>query len=236
MSDAPVVEPRRPPFDVMAFRAATRPRLPAWYPARLHVAFELVGLPLLAWLLAPPALPAHAAGWLLLTVLQGQFAEYVVHRFPLHRPWKRLGLAYLIHALSHHRFFASDVPGGMGFEQPKDLALVLFGPVTIALFLLGAGTPLALLALAVDGVEAARAVFALGALYLAFYEALHLIWHLPEGSVLHRLPLLRAQHAHHARHHALVRMAHANFGITTPLMDLLFGTLDRPDAPQGARR
>jgi sterol desaturase/sphingolipid hydroxylase (fatty acid hydroxylase superfamily) len=66
---------------------------------------------------------------------------------------------------------------------------------------------------------------ATSAVYVVGYELSHLAYHLPEESVVYRLPLLRALRQHHARHHIPGLMQKANFNVTLPLGDLLFGTI-----------
>ena len=75
-------------------------------------------------------------------------------------------------------------------------------------------------------------VFLLAAVaYFAMYETLHALYHLPEATLdrigLGRRSLFRRLRAHHAHHHILGRMAHVNFNVTIPLMDVLLGTNEK---------
>ena len=77
------------------------------------------------------------------------------------------------------------------------------------------------------------------AVYVVGYELSHLAYHLPESSFVYRLPLLRTLREHHARHHLPGLMQKANFNVTIPLGDFLFGTFASSkelDQRRGAQR
>ena len=69
--------------------------------------------------------------------------------------------------------------------------------------------------------------------YFLMYETLHALYHLPGPTLdrlaLGRLRLFRRMQAHHAHHHVLGRMAHVNFNVTFPLMDVVLGTNERSE-------
>jgi len=58
-------------------------------------------------------------------------------------------------------------------------------------------------------------------------EWLHLLYHLPEGSRLGELALIRALKRHHQTHHNPALMNDCNFNITFPIWDWVKGTLHR---------
>jgi hypothetical protein len=67
--------------------------------------------------------------------------------------------------------------------------------------------------------------------YFLMYETLHALYHLPDATLdrlgLGRRALFRRMQAHHAHHHILGRMAHVNFNVTIPLMDVVLGTKEK---------
>jgi hypothetical protein len=164
--------------------------------------------------------------WLLVpfVALYANLAEYFGHRFVMHRPRPGFGLIYKRHVKQHHRFFTDTA---MPVNGPRDFKAVLFPPILLMLFLGAFGTPVAL---AVGYFASANAgwLFAItGLLYFLNYEYLHLAYHLPESHWVARLPFMARLKRLHTVHHDQGLMAHANFNITYPVGDWLFGTLRR---------
>ncbi len=142
-----------------------------------------------------------------LTLLVYPFAEYLLHRFVLHsrflyrspltaRIWKRIHY-------DHH-------------SDPHDLS-VLFGALyttlpTIALLAL----PLGWL---VGGAAGAASAFATGLLLFAGYEFCHCVQHLPFTPKNRWLREIKKRHLAHHFHNE-----QGNFGITSGIVDRLFGT------------
>jgi len=157
-----------------------------------------------------------------LIALYANLAEYFGHRFVMHRPRRGFGLIYKRHVKQHHRFFTDTA---MPVDGPRDFKAVLFPPILLMLFLGAFGTPVAL-AVGYFGSANAGWLFAItGLLYFLNYEYLHLAYHLPESHWVARLPFMARLKRLHAVHHDQGLMAHANFNITYPVGDWLFGTL-----------
>ncbi|MCW9015989.1 MAG: hypothetical protein OQJ89_03430, partial [Kangiellaceae bacterium] len=85
--------------------------------ALLVSASQLESVTILEWLVIP------------VTFIYANIVEYVIHRFPMHRPFKKLKLLFRRHARQHHRFFTDKA---MQFDSIDDLAAVLFPPYLIA--------------------------------------------------------------------------------------------------------
>jgi len=121
--------------------------------------------------------------------------EYLLHRFAFHH----LPVVCDMHA-AHH----ADVAGQIG--TPSWLSLVLFATLLLPLIL---SVPL----VAATGLGCG---FVLG--YFAYISVHHCIhrWHPQHGSYLH---WMKRRHAVH--HHSCDA---ANFGVTSPVWDLVFGT------------
>ncbi|MBA3547474.1 MAG: sterol desaturase family protein [Nannocystis sp.] len=153
----------------------------------------------------PAMLGLLLAGWLVWT-----FVEYWLHRGFFHLPPTspaRSVTSFIVHR--HHHV------------APRDRDHLVATPIySLGLFLLllaasslaGAGARWALLAGSMLG-------------YLA-YEAAH--WHIHHARP--RGPLGRALHRHHLRHH--FGDAGHNFGISSPLWDLVFCTWRRGPVPE----
>jgi hypothetical protein len=193
------------------------------YSGQAHLAFAVLfslgGIAVCAWLLDG----VQPLEWLTipLAFLYANLVEYSGHRWVMHRKVRGLGLVYERHAGQHHRFFTDQ---HMALEGWRDCKVVLF-PAVLMVFYFGAfAVPLGLLLawLATANVALLFVIVALG--YYLNYELLHLAYHLPEGSRLLRLPfLMRLRRLHH-RHHEPALMAQANFNITYPIGDWVFGT------------
>ena len=89
------------------------------------------------------------------------------------------------------------------------------------------GTPVALALGALFSPNVAWLFLATGLFYFMNYELLHLAYHLPDTHPLARVWLVRRLGWLHRTHHDPRRMAHANFNISYPLFDRVFGTLRR---------
>jgi hypothetical protein len=193
------------------------------YSGKAHLAFA--GLFSLGGILVCASLLRQVQPWEWLTLpvafLYANLVEYAGHRWVMHRkvPW--LGLVYKRHAGQHHRFFTDR---DMALEGWRDCKAVLF-PAVLIMFYFGAfAVPLALLLgwLTTANVALLLLIVALG--YYLNYELLHLAYHLPENSRVLRWPFLRRLRRLHHRHHEPALMAHANFNISYPVCDWLFGT------------
>lgn len=91
-------------------RASIEAHIPQYYNLAVHLgAFSLGGAALIWW--ATGRLGALRPLELLtvpITLLVGNFLEYVAHRFLMHRRFPGIQLAYEAHTRRHHYFFPSD--------------------------------------------------------------------------------------------------------------------------------
>jgi len=167
-----------------------------------------------------------------LTFLYANLAEYLGHRFVMHRRRPGLGLIYERHARQHHRFFTDR---DMQFDSSRDFRAVLFPPTLLiffaTVFALPAGGLLAWLFSA--NVAWLFVMTALG--YYGCYEILHFAYHQPEGSAILKLPGVRRMRRLHLSHHDPAVMQHGNFNITWPISDAVFGTWIEPDGARARR-
>lgn len=177
--------------------------------------------PRLAWLLLP-------AFWIF-----ANFFEWTVHRFPMHRALVPR-IMYRNHAGIHHGAFTDQT---MAIDDPRELSLIMMPWYTIVMLLIAA-SPVAVAAALIGGLSLAG-IFYVGALsYFLFYETLHALYHVPMDRLarfgVRPDGLFARLRAHHARHHAVQRMAHVNFNVTVPLADIVLGTRERPERPDQA--
>lgn len=150
--------------------------------------------------------------------------EYAAHRGPMHHLNLGLGRLYKRHTSQHHRFFSREL---MAVDGPRDFHVTLF-PAWLSLFFVGLiGAPIALVVYWLIGPDLALLFYAAIVLYYLLYEWTHLGAHMPEHSLLGRLPGLRFARSHHGLHHDPAKMRRANFNFAIPLGDWLFGTWER---------
>lgn len=204
--------------------------IPRGYRGRLHLffTFGLGSAVLVACLLQLDQV--RAVEWLTVPAAIGyaNLAEYLGHRFPMHRPFRGLGLLYRRHAGQHHRFFNNQA---MAIDDDRDLRAVLFPPLLVSFFFGLFALPVWLLLATLVSSNVAWLFVASGLAYFLNYEILHLAYHLPERNWLARRWLVRRLRWLHLIHHDPRRMAQCNFNITYPLCDWLFGSLRRDQRP-----
>ena len=213
------------PANVARYREQyRRDEIPGYYRGWAHLGFSatfaLGGIAYCALQVSSPSL----VEWMTvpLTFLYANLVEYWGHRIPMHRPVPGLGLIYRRHAGQHHRFFTMEA---MALDGWGDLKAVLFPPILISFFFTLFAVPVgALLAwLFTANVAYLFVITALG--YFLNYEILHLLYHLPDGHPLGRLPLVSTLRRLHHRHHDPELMTKRNFNITYPIGDWVFRTL-----------
>ena len=193
------------------------------YSGRAHLAFVLLfslgGVTVCLWQLDT----VRPLEWLTvpLAFLYANLAEYLGHRFVMHRKVPGLGLIYKRHAGQHHVFFTRE---HMALDGWRDCKAVLFPPILMIFFFGVFATPVALLLAWLFSANVAWLFVATGLLYYLNYELLHLAYHLPEDSRWLKLPFIKRLRRLHHVHHDTTLMASRNFNITYPIGDWLFGT------------
>lgn len=171
---------------------------------------QLTQLRSLEWLAVP------------LTFLYANLAEYLGHRFAMHRPVRGLRILFERHAGQHHRFFSQNE---MELECPRDLRVVLFPPVLMVFFVVAFALPVGMLLGWLFGGNVGFLFVATAVAYFLNYEILHLAYHMPAQSWLGRRWLVNLLRGLHTDHHDVRLMSGWNFNITYPICDALFGSL-----------
>ena len=200
--------------------------IPARYDGRGHLLFAFGGGTLAMLACLAMLRDVRPLEWLAvpLSLLYANLAEYLGHRFPMHRPYRGLGLIYKRHAGQHHRFFNHEM---MPLGSRRDLRAVLFPPVLVIFFFGVFATPVWFALAWVVSKNVAWLFLASGIFYYVHYELLHTAYHLAPGHWLAELGLVKRLQWLHRTHHDPALMAHHNFNITWPMCDWLFGTLRR---------
>ena len=161
-----------------------------------------------------------------LTFLYANLAEYLGHRFVMHRRRPLLGLVYERHTRQHHRFFVAQ---NMQMDHINDLKAILFPPVLLIFFFTAFALPAGLLLTWLFSANVAWLFVMTAIAYYLSYEVLHLSYHLPLNSRVLKIPGLMQLRELHLNHHNPKLMSHTNFNITWPICDCLFRTRRRAE-------
>jgi sterol desaturase/sphingolipid hydroxylase (fatty acid hydroxylase superfamily) len=164
----------------------------------------------LVWLGTRGPLPGAGVPALLMTAgaVYWTFAEYAVHRWfyhwrPRHRGLRRLVESFHVY---HHR-------------TPDDRAVWHAGPALVLLVLAVMGPPVLLV---LRDLQQTALVMAGATVAYALYEVAHHAFH----ARVYRKGPMRFLQALHLHHHD--RNWGRNFGVTSPLWDLILGSFARP--------
>ncbi|MGE5244834.1 MAG: sterol desaturase family protein [Betaproteobacteria bacterium] len=159
----------------------------------------------------------RVGGWLVIALFVTAVAEYVGHRYPMHRP---LGSSRLMrrrfeqHVLKHHR----------GVNSPEVMDL---WPMTHFTW----GAPLMIAVGAIDWVGAA-ALACTFVCHALLFVWLHRAIHEVETNWTQRIPFFHELKRHHLDHHLRPSF---NFGLVFPWTDLLFRTKWNGSSADGLR-
>ena len=157
-------------------------------------------------------------------IIHASLAEWVIHRFLMHRPILGIQHFFIGHAKVHHGRYQADASYVVGDREPTELTLAWWAmPFPVLL-----QTPLlAAVALGVS-LPAAAGLLAAFSVYQASYEFFHYCMHVPANRWFERTSAFKWIDAHHFQHH---HKHSTNLNIILPIADYLFGTRRR--LPQG---
>lgn len=208
------------------YREVYRSRTSGWYNGYVH-AFLIFGTGLYAIFFFTMNL-SEVLWWEWLTIpvvfLGGQWVEYYIHRFLLHRPKKSgMGrLLYVRHTLMHHQFFTAEEPR---YANHRDWRVTLFPPFTLTIATLMM-LPSALVAGWVISGNVGWLLMASTIGTYLFYEVLHFLCHVGDNWFVRHCPIVNTARRHHTAHHNQSIMMETNMSIVFPFWDWVYGTSD----------
>jgi hypothetical protein len=218
-----------PELPAAAARFVRADHLRAGYSASRHITLTAMLAAAIAIGGAVLAARARPLDWVLAPVffVFANFIEWMVHRHPMHHP-QPPRFMYHNHTILHHLAFTD---GNMPIARAAEMGLVMMPWYTmIGLFTLA--SPVMVVAGLMRGPGLAGVFLLAAVAYFLMYETLHALYHLPDTTLdrlgVGRRAVFRRLQAHHAHHHILGRMAHVNFNVTIPLMDVVLGTNEKP--------
>ena len=214
--------------EVEKFRENFRKDIPWWYVPELHLGTNILIITsvLLYSFSSITNLTFFEFLVIPLMLLAGNFFVWVFHKYPLHRPFKIMPMAYKIHTLSHHHFYTDEA---IIYRDKRDF-IILFFPIHFVLPVNGILFPALGYFSIKYGILApnvAHLIVAMAAVYLVLYEVFHFVSHLPEDAKILGVPMFKNAWIHHRHHHTKKLMGRYNFNIVFPLFDRLFKTYYR---------
>ena len=200
-------------------------KIPRWYVPELHLGTNfLVIISVFTYCIYHIHGPTlFELSMIPLMLIAGNFFVWIFHRYPLHRPFKLLPLAYKIHTLSHHHFYTDEA---IIYRDKRDF-IILFFPVHFVLPVNGIVFPLLGFAARKFSLLSANASYLMvfmAALYLVLYEVFHFVSHLPKEAKILKISIFKNAWNNHRIHHTHRFMGKYNFNIVVPLFDKIFGT------------
>lgn len=216
----PINEKRRALRD--RFRDKLCKKVPAWYSPWFHalttiglcVTLSIVSIFMVddmgtaEWLTVP-------AGLVFLNVF-----EWWVHKYLMHIRVKPFQFLYHKHTVEHHRMFLWKQMGVRNAREMYFVMLPFWAVISAILFTI----PLLVIIWLILGSDASWVYLFVECAYIATYEFVHMLYHLPESSRIGQSRLVRGMAEHHARHHDPKLMADWNFNILVPMADRVLNT------------
>jgi hypothetical protein len=164
--------------------------------------------------------------WLLVipVFLAGNFVEWGMHRFVMHRRINVWGVRsiYERHTREHHQYFTDLEPT---FDTTREFRIVFF-PLRVLLVLGVGGTMLGLAASWLIDANAGYIVFITVVAQYLNYESFHLCCHVRENWFVRNMPFINTIRRHHRAHHNMGIMMKYNMNLSYPIADWFFGTSD----------
>jgi Fatty acid hydroxylase superfamily len=164
--------------------------------------------------------------WLLVTpvFLTGNFVEWGMHRFVMHRRINVWGLRsiYERHTREHHQYFTDLEPE---FDTKREFRIVFF-PLRVLVTLGIGGTTLGLIAAWLIDANAGYIVFMTMVGQYLCYETFHYCCHCHENWLVRNTPFINTIRRHHRAHHNPGIMMNYNMNLTFPIADWFLGSTD----------
>lgn len=210
------------------FREKYRACIEPWYHGFVHVlVMYTAGISALVYCIRQLQSPTWE--WLLVlpVMLAGNFVEWAMHRYVMHRRIDVFALRaiYERHTREHHQYFTDT---GYEIDSPfsqQEFRIVFF-PWRVLLVLAVGGGAIGGLTAWAFGPDAGYIVFMTMMGHYMVYETFHYCCHVPENALVANLPFVNTIRRHHKAHHNLGIMMHRNMNLTFPVADCLMGTSD----------
>ena len=196
-----------------------------WYNGLVHIGvMYVVGIAAVAWCISQ----VHGATWewalILPVALAGNFAEWAMHKFVMHRLIDVFALRaiYDRHTRQHHQYFTDGDPT---ISTVKEFRIVFF-PWRVLAALAVMGSLLGWIATVLINPNAGYIVFLTMIGQYLVYETFHVCCHVQENWFVRNMPFINTIRRHHTAHHNMGIMMHVNMNLTFPIADWAMNTSD----------
>ena len=143
-------------------------------------------------------------------------AEWILHKYLMHKAQPGFRYPYERHALIHHTIFKADESYHLQNEEDKHtISMAWWNGIAISAI---SSIPVYL----IFGWKGYLLNFIVSMCYYFCYEITHWYMHLPKMRFIEKTSWFRKLNGHHLLHH---RYTNRNYNVVLPLADLLFGTL-----------
>jgi hypothetical protein len=196
-----------------------------WYNGLVHIGvMYAAGISALVWCASRLQNPTWE--WLLVlpVAIAGNFAEWGMHKFVMHRLIDVFALRaiYDRHTRQHHQYFTDGDPT---IHTVKEFRIVFF-PWRVLAVLAVMGGGLGWIAAQLIGPNAGYVVFMTMIGHYMVYETFHVCCHVPENAFVQKMPFINTIRRHHRAHHNMGIMMHVNMNLTFPVADWAMKTSD----------
>ncbi|HCE10108.1 MAG TPA: fatty acid hydroxylase [Oxalobacteraceae bacterium] len=180
--------------------------------AAIYYCVSRLNNPTWEWLLAIPVF------------LAGNFIEWFMHRFVMHRRIDVYALRaiYERHTREHHQYFTDNEPT---IDTMREFRIVFF-PWRVLITLGVFGTMFGFLASRVLNLNAGYILFTTMVVQYLIYESFHYCCHVHENWFVRNVPFINTIRRHHTAHHNQGIMMKYNMNLTLPITDWLMGSSD----------
>ena len=164
--------------------------------------------------------------WLLLlpVFLAGNFVEWFMHRYVMHRRIDVFALRaiYERHTRQHHQYFTDNEPT---IDTTREFRIVFFPWRVLATLGVG-GLVFGGLASWLINPNAGYIVFLTMVAQYLVYETFHYCCHVHENWFVRNMPFINTIRRHHTAHHNMGIMMKYNMNLTFPIADWFMNTSD----------
>jgi hypothetical protein len=163
--------------------------------------------------------------WLVLpTFIAGNFVEWAMHRFVMHRKIDVFALRaiYDRHTRQHHQYFTDN---DITIDTTREFRIVFF-PWRVLITLGVGGTVIGTLASVIFNPNAGYVVFLTMVGQYLVYETFHYCCHVHDNWFVRNAPFINTIRRHHTAHHNQGIMMRYNMNLTFPIADWFLNTSD----------